>query len=113
MTHSNERPARIEQLGMSTFAYNYDVQEVSVQTNENEPERIEYQYKTLVFDHSPTRNEVINRIVCEQYPAGEESALQRKGILNKANPEFIAYNEFVESTKEKIKKDFEENEAIQ
>lgn len=106
MTHSNERPARIEQLGMSTFAYNYDVQEVSVQTNENEQGRIEYQFKTLVFDHKPTRNEVINRIIAEKYPDGEESAIQRKGILDRQNPEFIAYNEFVEETKAKVKADF-------
>lgn len=103
MTHSNERPARIEQLGMSTFAYNYDVQEVSVQTNENEQERIEYQFKTLVFDHKPTRNEVINRIIAEKYPDGEESAIQRKGILDKANEEFVEYNNFVEGVKIKVK----------
>lgn len=106
MTHSNERPAKIEQLGMSTFAYNYDVQEVSVQTNENEQGRIEYQFKTLVFDHKPTRNEVINRIIAERYPDGEESAIQRKGILDRQNTEFIAYNEFVEETKAKVKADF-------
>lgn len=108
MTHSNERPARIEQLGMSTFAYNYDVQEVSVQTNENEPERIEYQFKTLVFDHVPNRNEVINRIICETYPDGEESAIQRKGIINNSDPEFITYNEFVEQVKAQVKSDYEE-----
>ena len=108
MTHSNERPARIEQLGMSTFAYNYDVQEVSVQTSENEPERIEYQFKTLVFDHKPTKNEVINRIIAERYPDGEESAIQRKGILDRQNPEFIAYNEFVENIKMVIKTEYEE-----
>lgn len=108
MTHSNERPARIEQLGMSTFAYNYDVQEVSVQTNENEPERIEYQFKTLVFDHKPTKNEVINRIIVERYPDGEESAIQRKGILDRQNPEFVDYNEFVEGVKFKVAQEYEE-----
>lgn len=108
MTHSNERPARIEQLGLSTFAYNYDVQEVSVQTNENEPERIEYQFKTLVFDHKPTRNEVINRIIAERYPDGEESAIQRKGILDRENPEFVAYNQFVEGVKIKVAQEYEE-----
>ena len=107
MTHSNEKPATIEQLGMSTFAYNYDVQEVSVQTNENEPERIEYQFKTLVFDHKPKRNEVINRIIAETYPDGEESAIQRKGIIDNADHEFIAYNEFVENTKSKVKAEYE------
>ena len=113
MTHSNERPARIEQLGMSTFAYNYDVQEVSVQTNENEPERIEYQFKTLVFDHKPKRNEVINRIIAERYPDGEESAIQRKGIINNSDPEFVEYNNFVEDTKSAVKQDFEQHETIQ
>ena len=108
MTHSNEKPARIEQLGMSTFAYNYDVQEVSVQTNENEPARIEYQFKTLVFDHKPSRNEVINRIINDKYPNGEESAIQRKGILDNHNPEFIAYNEFVENTKTLVSLEYEE-----
>lgn len=113
MTHSNERPATIEQLGMSTFAYNYDVQEVSVQTNENETARTEYQFKTLVFDHKPTRNEVINRIIAETYPDGEESAIQRKGIIDNAGPEFIAYNEFVELVKYNVKKDFAQHETIQ
>ena len=108
MTHSNERPARIEQLGLSTFAYNYDVQEVSVQTNENEPERIEYQFKTLVFDHKPTRNEVINRIITEKYPDGEETAIQRKGIIDNQNPGFVAYNQFVENVKIKVAQEYEE-----
>lgn len=106
MTHSNERPARIEQLGMSTFAYNYDVQEVSVQDNGNE--RTEFQFKTLVFDHKPTKNEVINRIITERYPDGEESAIQRKGILDSQNPEFVDYNEFVEGVKIKVAQEYEE-----
>lgn len=108
MTHSNEMPARIERLGLSTFAYNHDVQEVSVQTSENEPERIGYQFKTLVFDHKPTKNEVINRIIAERYPDGEESAIQRKGILDRQNPEFVDYNEFVEGVKIKVAQEYEE-----
>lgn len=107
MTHSNERPARIEKLGHSTFAYNYNVKEVVVE------DRIEFQYETLVFDHVPTRNEVINRIICETYPDGEESAIQRKGIIDNSDPEFVEYNNFVEYTKAAVKQDFEQHEAIQ
>lgn len=102
MTHSNEMPARIERLGFSTFAYNYNVKEVVVE------DRIEFQYETLVFDHYPTRNEIINRIISEAYPNGEELAIQRKGIIDNQNIEFVAYNEFVESVKEQVKKDYEE-----
>ena len=102
MTHSNERPARIEKLGHSTFAYNYNVKEVVVE------DRIEFQYETLVFDHVPTRNEVINLIICETYPDGDESAIQRKGIIDNHNQEFIAYNEFVESVKQQVSEDYEE-----
>lgn len=102
MTHSNEIPAKFERLGFSTFAYNYDVKEVVLE------DRTEYQYETLVFDHIPTRNEVINRIICETYPDGEESAIQRKGIIDNHNQEFVAYNEFVESVKQQVSEDYEE-----
>ena len=112
MTHSNEIPATIEQLGMSTFAYNYDVKKVAIENQEGEG-RTEYQYKTIVFDHMPTRNEVINRIIAETYPDGEESAIQRKGIINNSDPEFITYNDFVESTKIDVKQGFLEHETIQ
>lgn len=101
MTQSNETPQRIEQLGRSLYAYNYAVE----QTDEG------YKYQTLVFDHIPCRNEVINRIILEKYPDGEESAIQRKGIIDSRNEEFVAYNEFVEQVKLLITQEFE-NEAI-
>jgi len=112
MTHSNEIPAKFDRLGISTFAYNYDVKEVDIENQEGDA-RKEYQYKTLVFDHMPTCNEVINRVINETYPDGEESAIQRKGIINNSDPEFIAYNDFVESTKIAVKQDFSEHETIQ
>ena len=102
MTHSNEIPARIEKLGHSTFAYNYNVKEV-VGENQDGESHTEYQYKTLVFDHVPNRTEVINRIICETYPDGEESAIQRKGIIDNHNQEFVEYNNFVEDVKNSVK----------
>lgn len=102
MTHSKEIPKRIEQLGRSLYAYNYAVE----QTDDG------YMYNTLVFDHIPSRNEVINRIILEKYPDGEESAIQRKGILDPSNAEFVSYNNFVEQTKSEITQDFTEHETI-
>lgn len=106
MTHSNEKPKTIEKLGLSTFAFNYDVEQIAIQ--DDEIEKTEYKYKTLVFDHLPQAGEVINRIVSDAYPDGGESAVQRKGILDKENHEFLAYNEFVESVKNQIKTIFDE-----
>lgn len=102
MTHSKETPRRIEQLGRSLYAYNYAVE----QTDDG------YKYKTLVFDHIPARNEVINRIILNQYPDGEESAIQRKGVLDASNAEFVSYNNFVEQTKSAITQDYADHEAI-
>lgn len=98
MTHSNERPARIEQLGITTFAFNHDIKEVESG----------YEYDTYVFDHMPSKHEVINRIITEKYPDGEESAIQRKGIIDNQNPEFVAYNQFVEGVKIKVAQEYEE-----
>lgn len=110
MTNSNEKPKTIERLGLSTFAFNYDIKE-EILKDDNENERIEYQYKTLIFEHLPTQGEIINRIISDTYPDGGELAVQRKGIVDKENAEFVEYNEFVESTKIQIKAIF--NETIQ
>jgi hypothetical protein len=47
-----------------------------------------------------------NAIIEDKYRNGEEMAIQRKGILNKADAEFVAYNNFVEEVKVKVKADF-------
>lgn len=97
MTHSAERPKVIDQLGHSTFAYNHAIQE----TEDG------YTFIAYLFDHLPTCNEVINTVIQNRYPNGEESAIQRKGILDNHDPEFIAYNGFVEETKANVKAQFQ------
>lgn len=97
MTHSKDRPQTIEKLGHSTFAYNHAIQE----TEDG------YTFDAYLFDHMPTCNEVINIVIQKRYPDGEESAIQRKGIIDNQNAEFIAYNEFIEATKACVKAQFE------
>lgn len=88
-SQSNTYPERIQQLGINTFAYNYNIQEVDGM----------YNYETEIFEHYPSRGEVINRIVSNQYPDGEESAILRKAILNPENEEYLEYYKFVEYIK--------------
>ena len=97
MTHSAERPKVIDQLGHSTFAYNHNITQVEDG----------YNYEVYLFDHLPGCNEVINKIIKSHYPDGEESALQRKGIIDNHDLEFVAYNEFVEAVKACVKAQFE------
>ena len=98
MTHSNEKPLLIEQLGLSLFSYNHNIQQVEEG----------FTYNAIIFDHVPTRSEVINRIVTDKYKDGEEMAIQRKAILNPELPEFIEYNNFVEGVKQKVKIEYEQ-----
>lgn len=89
MTKSNNKPNRIEQLGMSLFAYNFN----PTQTEDG------WEYESYYFNHIPNRDEIINEIVSRKYPNGGEFALQRKGIINPNDKEFLEYFERVEQIK--------------
>ena len=92
MTNNTVKPEVIEKLGENTFAYNYNINEV-----ENG-----YNYETEIFDTLPTRSMIINRLVTNRYPLGEEQAILRKGIKDPLNVEYLDYYEFVESVKKLI-----------
>lgn len=104
MAQSNERPETIQKLGHSLYGYNYDISETVKTTMGMEQKGFEF--TQTLFDHAPTRYEAINAIIANKYPNGEENALQRKGILNPENAEFVAYCEFVENVKQFTKDDF-------
>lgn len=93
---SNNRPPLIQQLGANLYAYNHDIQEVEEG----------YEYQPLYFDHEPAREEVINELVLKSYPFGEENALQRKGILNPQDEEFLLYYDDVERIKYKVTQEY-------
>lgn len=95
---SNNRPPLIQQLGANLYAYNHDIQEVEEG----------YEYQPLYFDHEPAREEVINELVLKSYPFGEENALQRKGILNPQDEEFLLYYDDVERIKYKVTQEYGE-----
>lgn len=88
-TTSAERPQTIATLAVNAIAYNWDV----VETADG------YEFRQVIFDHHPTRHEVINACIQHHFPNGEEQALQRKGIIDRNDPEFVAYVERVEQIK--------------
>ena len=92
-TKSEIKPQIIERLGVNLYSYNYNIQEVE--------ER--YEFTRYLFDHFPTINEVINAIITSIYPDGEELAIQRKGIIDPQNNEFVSYYQNVERIKAIIK----------
>ena len=96
-THSNAQPERIQRLGLNLYAYNHNIQEVEDG----------YDYEAIHFDHIPSANEIINHLVSLAYPDGEELAIQRKGIIDPQNNEFVAYYQNVEQIKAKIKLEYE------
>lgn len=96
MANSNIKPQIIEQLGVSLYAYNYNIQEVDNG----------YNYEQIILDSYPVYDVVINTIIRNKYPNGEENAIQRKGILDSKNAEFQEYNSFVERVKQEVKDSF-------
>lgn len=98
MTYSQEKPLRWEKLGQSLWRFNY-----AVTVNDDG-----FSFKSVIFDHLPTISEIINEIIKDAFPAGEENAIQRKGILNPSCDEFINYNTFVEDIKNEVKENYHE-----
>lgn len=95
-TESENKPQIIERLGVNLYSYNYGIQEIGGM----------YEFTRYLFDHRPTINEVINVIVASIYPDGEELAIQRKGIIDPQNNEFVEYYQNVEQIKSKIKGEY-------
>ena len=93
ITLSKNKPQTIERLGVNLYSYNHNIQEVEGG----------YEFTRYLFDHSPTINEVINAVITSIYPDGEELAIQRKGIIDPQNNEFVNYYQNVEQIKAIIK----------
>lgn len=61
----------------------------------------------LTLDHPVTRDRVIDLAVRANYPDGASEAAIRKGIVNKNDPDFIAFNNFVDNIKAQIDEEFQ------
>lgn len=89
-TKSADRPQNgIARLAFNAYTFIWNVEET---VNG-------FMFDQVFFDHMPERGEVINACIQDRYPNGEEQALQRKGILNREDPEFVDYLAFVEFIK--------------
>lgn len=95
---SNSRPRLIQKLGANLYAYNHDIQE----------KEDGFEFQPLYFDHSPSREEVINQLVATSYPYGEELAIQRKGIADPQCYDFVNYYNNVENIKLKVTQEYEQ-----
>ena len=51
---------------------------------------------------------IVNSVVAEKFPDGADQAALRKGVVDSENADFVAFNAFVESIKQKCR-----NEGIQ
>lgn len=53
--------------------------------------------------HPITLARIVNTVVKESFQDGESEAAIRKGISNSADPDFVAFNVFVEGVKQKCR----------
>ena len=60
----------------------------------------------LTLEHPVTRDRVIDLAVRANYPDGASEAAIRKGIVDKNDPDFVSFNEFVESIKRQVDEEF-------
>lgn len=50
-----------------------------------------------------TYDRIVDAVVCENFPCGADQAALRKGIIDSENADFVAFNAFVESIKQKCR----------
>ncbi len=94
---SNIAPKIKEYLGSGRWHYNYNV----VQTEVDGETR--YDYEQVILKGKPTYDSIVAAIVRDRYSMDAEMAIQRKGIADNSNQEFVDYNNFVEDVKNRVK----------
>ena len=94
---SNIRPETIEQYDESHSLYRINI------TEEVTEDGIVYNWDEYLIEHPVTRDKVIDAVIKEHYPDGASEAAIRKGVINKDDPDFVAFNNFVESVKAVIR----------
>ena len=96
---SNIAPKTTEYLGNGKWHYNYNVVQTEVDGE------IRYDYEQVILKGKPTYKSTVAAIVRDNYTVDAEMAIQRKGIADNSNQEFVEYNAFVESAKAIVKED--------
>lgn len=96
---SNIAPKTTEHLGNGKWHYNYNVVQAEVDGETR------YDYEQVILKGKPNYESTVTAIVRENYTVDAEMAIQRKGIADNSNQEFVDYNAFVESVKAMVKED--------
>ena len=96
---SNIAPKTTEHLGNGKWHYNYNVTQTEVDGETR------YDYDQVVVKGKPTYEPTVAAIVRDRFTVDAEMAIQRKGISDNSNQEFVDYNTFVESVKAMVKED--------
>lgn len=93
---SNIRPEIIEKYDESHSLYKINI------TEEVTEDGIIFKWDEYIIEHPVTRDKVIDAIIKEQYPNGASEAAIRKGVINKDDPDFVDFNNFVEDIKGRV-----------
>ena len=88
----------IQDLGSGYSLVNFDRKKETVEEREVITAGEQYRVK-----NPATYGNIVNAVVLENYPDGAAEASMRKGIIDNADADFVAFNAFVESIKEKCK----------
>jgi len=91
----------IEDLGTGFSYVNIDREKKSVET-ENSIIEVTIAREQYLVKNPATRDRIIDTIVKENYRDGKNEAALRKGILNVNDPDFVDFNTFAESVKQKV-----------
>ena len=96
---SNIKPDHVVYIGNGKWHYNYNVAQTEVDGETR------YDYEQVILKGKPTYESTVAAIVRDRYTVDAEMAIQRKGIADNSNQEFVDYNAFVESIKDMVKED--------
>jgi hypothetical protein len=93
---SNIKPLALESAGDWRWFVNYNVKEITRE------EGVYYEYEQVLVDKLDY-GLIVSAIIRERYTLDNEMSVQRKGIADSGNAEFIEYNAFAESVKAMVK----------
>lgn len=85
-----------------------NVQKITVTERESNKKRTEYEYGLFLETVNVNNyDDMVSALVALKYTSGDEIALMRKGIIDNANAEYVAYLAYVEACKATAKNHYE------
>lgn len=90
----------VDDLGNGHSYVNFDREEKQL-TDESGTKTVVVAAMQYHVMNPVTRDRIINAVINDNYPDGKSEMALRKGILNNQDPDFVAFNAFAESIKQK------------